>query len=240
MKPIVIPAQRRGKRRIGKVLRVVVDVALGCAIIGLMSTAMVREFAHEYLGMATFSLFIVHQWLNRRWWTGLARGHRNARRAAGTLVDIALAVCIFGQAASALVLSKYALGWLPAIDGAWWARIVHLLCSYWGLAFMGVHIGLHAGGVGRKLSRRSTALAWAWRIAAVALAAAGAWAFVDLDLASYMLLKVEYVFFDPTIALWITAAKFTLVAALFAVVGGIVDAALRKASRKSTAEGSKR
>lgn len=36
------------------------------------------------------------------------------------------------------------------IDGAWWARIVHLLCSYWGLVRLGAHIGLHLGSVGQS------------------------------------------------------------------------------------------
>lgn len=36
------------------------------------------------------------------------------------------------------------------IDGAWWARIVHLLCSYWGLVLLGAHIGLHLGSVGQS------------------------------------------------------------------------------------------
>lgn len=230
-KPIVMPAEGRGRRHVRKVVCVVIDVALAAVFIALMSTAMVREFAHEYLGMAAFALFIAHQVLNRRWWAGLARGRWTARRAIGTIVNVSLAACIVGQAASALVLSKYALGFLPAIDGAWWARIVHLLCSYWGLVLLGVHIGLHLGGVGCKLARRSTALAWAWRILAIALAVAGTWAFADLNIASYLFLQVQFVFVDSSIPLWLTTVKYALIAALVAIAGGIVDTVFRKARR---------
>lgn len=83
------------------------------------------------------------------------------------------------------------------------------------------------GGARRKLAHRSTALAWAWRILAVALAAAGVGAFVDLNIASYLFLQVKFVFVDSTIPFWPITAKYTLVAALFAVAGNVVDTALR-------------
>lgn len=65
------------------------------------------------------------------------------------------------------------------------------------------------------------------RTATVWLAAAGAGAFVDLNIASYLFLRVKFVFVDSTIPFWLTTAKYTLVAALLAVAGGVVDAALQ-------------
>lgn len=63
--------------------------------------------------------------------------------------------------------------------------------------------------------------------ATIWLAAAGAGAFVDLNIASYLFLQVKFVFVDSTIPFWLTTAKYTLVAALFAVAGNVVDTALR-------------
>lgn len=229
---IVMPAERHGKPRFARAVHTMVDIALAAAFIALMSTAMVREVAHEYLGMAAFALFVAHQFVNRRWWAGLVRGRWNARRFVSTLVDVALSLCIVGQAASALVLSKYALGFLPALDGAWWARIVHLLCSYWGLALLGAHVGMHLSGIGHKLARRSAALAWAWRVIGFALAACGTWAFVDLNVASYLFLQAKFAFVDPSAPLWLSVAKYSLIAALFAVVGCIADTALRQGAQR--------
>ena len=226
-KPIVIPAERRGKQRVGKAVRMVIDVAFATVFITLMSTAMVREVAHEYLGIAAFCLFVVHQVLNRRWWTGLVRGRWTARRAIGTLVNVALVACMIGQATSALVLSKYAFGWLPAIDGAWWARIVHLLCSYWGLVLLGIHVGLHLGGVSRKLAKSSTGMRWAWRALGLVCIVLGVAAFAHLNFASYLFMQVKFVFVDPTAPLWFTVAQFAAVAALFAVAGNLLQACLR-------------
>ncbi len=210
-------ASRRGaSRRRHRTLRLAVDACLAAVFVALMTTATVEEFAHEWLGMAAFALFVVHQVLNRRWWTGLVRGRYTALRALGTVVNLGLALCMVGQMASSLVLSEHALWWLPALDGAWWARVVHLLCSYWGFVLAAIHAGLHLVGAARTLARRGGALAWGVRIAFVAVACFGAWSFVQLDLATYLTLSSQFVFVDPAVPLGLTAAEYASVGVLLA------------------------
>lgn len=208
-------AQRKGARR-HSTPRLVVDACLAAVLVALMATATVEEFAHEWLGMAAFALFAAHQVLNRRWWAGLLKGRCTARRALGTVVNLGLVLCMVGQVASSLVLSEYAFGWLPALDGAWWARIVHLLCSYWGFVLASIHAGLHLADPARALAQRVGALAWGVRIAFVGVACLGAWSFVRLDLAMYLTLSSQFVFADPTVPLALTAAEYASVGVLLA------------------------
>lgn len=120
-----------------------VDVGLAAMFVTLMTTATVEEVAHEWIGITTFALFVVHQVLNRRWWKNLLRGKYTLLRSVGTIVNVGLLLCMLGQMTSSLILSEHAFGWLPAFPGAAWARIMHLVCSYWGFMLAAVHTGLH-------------------------------------------------------------------------------------------------
>ena len=74
--------------------------------------------------------------------------------------------------------------------------------SYWGFLLMGVHLGLHWGmmmGLARRaagIRKPSTVRTWLMRAAAALLAAYGLYAFINNDIASYMLLRTQFVFFD--------------------------------------------
>ncbi|RDB64313.1 hypothetical protein C1878_00130 [Gordonibacter sp. 28C] len=230
-----MPDKRRcGRSEARRVLKVAVDLGLAGVFVALMATATVEEFAHEWLGMAAFALFVVHQALNRRWWAHLFKGRYNAVRMLTTIVNLCLALCMIGQAASCLVLSKYALGWLPAFDGAWWARIVHMAGSYWAFALASVHAGLHFSGASLAFRRRSGAITWIVRAAAVVVACAGAWSFVQLDLATYLLMRSQFVFVDPTVPPLLTAARYASTGFLLAALAHGAATLLRTIARKHT------
>ena len=67
---------------------------------------------------------------------------------------------------------------------------------------MGVHLGLHWGmmmGLARRaagIRKPSTVRTWLMRAAAALLAAYGLYAFINNDIASYMLLRTQFVFFN--------------------------------------------
>ena len=124
-----------------KGVRIAVDIAMAVVFVAVMATALVQEAPHEYLGIALFALIVAHVVLNRRWLKAMFRGRYSALRAMQLVAIIGLLVCMLGQVVSSLVLSKYTFGFLPAIEGASWARRVHMLCSYWGFLFAFAHAG---------------------------------------------------------------------------------------------------
>ena len=180
------------------------DAALAGLLVAVMATALVREAPHEYLGAALFATAVAHAILNRRRFKALLRGRRNAAHALCLIAIAGLIACLVGQLASALVLSKFAFGFLPALPGASLARRVHMLCSYWGFTLAFAHAGLHikalgrpmrAGGAG-KASGATRRVVWAARLLFAALSCFGVYSFVKLDFGAYLLGQVQFAFAD--------------------------------------------
>ena len=119
-----------------------VDVLFAITLILLMATGVQENFAHEWLGMAAFLLFVVHQVQHKSWWKALFRGKYSSFRLLKTLVVACLSICFLGLAASSFILSREVFSWLPTIYGSFWARPVHLLFSHWAFLLAFVHAGL--------------------------------------------------------------------------------------------------
>lgn len=195
-----------------------------------MATALVAEAPHEWLGIATFVFFVAHQALNRRWWARLGRNFRKPGRALSALLNLALAGCMIGLMASSLVLSQHAFSWLPAIDGAAWARVVHLLCSYWAFVLAFAHAGLKA----HTLLAGHRRNAGVKRLARTALAVAalyGASCIVSLNIVDYLLLKQQFAFVDFSTPLYVTGARFACAGAFIAAIAHYASALARAIAR---------
>ena len=166
----------------------------------IMARSMVGEAAHEWLGIGMFTLFILHHVLNNAWCRNLLRGkHTSFRIMQTTLVMLAL-LSMLGSMVSGIILSRYALAFLPITGGQSWARIVHMLCAYWGFAIISLHLGLHwsmmLGMVKRLFKKPSTVRKWIARGLGLLIAGYGLFAFFKREIGSYMLLKNQFVFFD--------------------------------------------
>ena len=191
-------------------------------LIVVMATALVQEMPHEYVGIALFIAVVAHIVLNRRWFKALFRGRYNAVRVLQLVAIVGLLACIVGQVASSLVLSKYALGFLPALPGAGWARRVHMLCSYWSFVFSFAHAGLQFKGFGRlarpKGSGSPVDAVWLGRIAVIVVACYGAYAFAQVNMGAYLLGQVEFAFVDFATPIVLMCARYAAIAVLVAVV----------------------
>lgn len=182
------PARRPATRR----AKTLVSHLLALDLLLVMATPMELEVVHEYAGIAMLVLVVVHVWFNRRWFSSLCRGCRSVRGVFFTVVDCGLMVCVAGIAVSSVVISRYALGFLPAIPGASWARSVHLLCSGWLFVLAFVHAGLHIPVRQQGLFGRLPAVLRS--ILATVCIALGAWAFFLLDMPAYLTLRLQFGF----------------------------------------------
>ena len=190
------------------------DVALAATLVAVMATALVQEVPHEWLGLALFVFTVAHIVLNRKWLASVLRGRHNALRVLQIVVLVGLVVCVLGQIASSLVISKYAFGFLPAFPGAGWARSVHMLCSYWAFVLAFAHAGLHA----RAPKNMTSWQKWAVRIIIAAVACFGAFSFAQLGLWHYLTGQVQFAFADYSVPLALAFARYASVAVLVAGV----------------------
>ena len=199
--------------------RVVVDVLLAVDLIFVMATALVEEAPHEYLGILLIVLAVAHTVLNRRWFTVLNKGRWSALRVLQALVMAALIACAVGQVASAVVLSKHALWFLPAISGAAWARSVHMICSYWMFVLAFAHAGLQLRSLLARtgvLRNAKPAALWVARAIWAAIAIAGVVSFVQLGFPDYLLARVQFAAADYATPVPLLAAQYATVAVMIA------------------------
>ncbi|HAM16416.1 MAG TPA: hypothetical protein DCP91_11310 [Eggerthellaceae bacterium] len=209
-----------------KAARIAVDAAMGIVLVALMATALVQEAPHEWLGVALFVLAIAHIVLNRRWLAAVPRARGSALRVLQLVVLVGLVLCVVGQIASSLVISKHAFGFLPALPGASWARRVHMLCSYWMFMLAFAHAGLHL----RLPKLGASWSVWAARIAFAVVACFGAWSFVQLGLGPYLTGQVQFAFVDQSVPIAWSIARYAGVAILVAGAFHYIRAAIAAVS----------
>ena len=220
------------------------DAALAGLLIAVMATALVQEAAHEYLGASLFAAVTAHAILNRRRFRAILRGRRNMVRALRLMAIACLVMCVIGQAASALVLSKFAFGFLPALPGAAVARRIHMLCSYWGFVLAFAHVGLQSKSLFRLMRTRGASNApgalrpviWAGRFLFVAIACFGAYSLVKLDFGNYLLGQVQFALADYGAAGALSLMRYASIAVLISGLFHYLRAALEalEKSRRRT------
>lgn len=155
-----------------------------------MSSQITGQEAHEYSGMIMFVLFLVHQYLNRRWYGALLKGKYTLRRLFGTVVNLALLVSFVMTAFSGIIMSEN-FPELNIEELTSFARLAHLSCSYLSFTLMGIHLGLHWGMIAGKIKAT-----WP-KILGIIVAGYGLYAFVFVNnIFSYIFLTNEFAFID--------------------------------------------
>lgn len=66
--------------RAKQILKIAVDVAMTIALLLFMAYELIRQAAHEWLGIGIFTLFVLHHILNRHWHRGVFKGRYTAMR----------------------------------------------------------------------------------------------------------------------------------------------------------------
>lgn len=220
-------------------VKVGIDLAMTAALLLLMAYSLIGEAAHEWIGIAMFVLFIAHHVLNCGWHRKLLNGRYTPIRILQTLLVAAVLLCMAGSMVSGVVLSRYALTFLP-ISGGWgWARTLHLLCAYWGLIAMSLHLGFHWNGM-MSLAKKafpasSKARVWLLRLLGACTAGYGAFAFWKRQIGSYLFLKNEFVFFNFEEPLIFFFLDYLAVMALFVCIGHYAAQLLRHKRKKRAA-----
>lgn len=209
--------------------RMTVDVLMTASLLLLMAYSLVGEAAHEWIGIAMLVLFITHHVLNGRWCRSLFKGRYTPFRVLETVLVPLLTLCMAGSAVSGVILSKHALAFLPIRSGRAWARIVHLLCAYWGFVLMGLHLGLHWNSMLARFCKSpiSNARKWTLRCLGLGVTLYGAVAFVKRNIPNYLLLRDRFVYFDFEASRAAFFLDYIAVMGLFVWLGHYLAAWLR-------------
>ena len=184
-------------------VKISIDILMTLLLLFLMGYQFWGDFAHEWAGTAMFVLFLAHHILNRNWYRNLFRGKYSPRRVLQLLINIALTAVMAGMMVSGIMLSRHVFTFLSIQGGASFARILHMVCAYWGYVLMALHLGLHfsmilqiVGKRGKNkqlLSRKRKITVF---LLATGIAAYGASVFIRRRLMDYMLIRTQFVFLN--------------------------------------------
>ncbi|KUO77111.1 MAG: hypothetical protein APF81_10010 [Desulfosporosinus sp. BRH_c37] len=210
-------------------LKITIDSLLTVLLPILMAHMLTGEKVHEWVGALMLVLFITHNALNINWYLNLGRGKYTPQRIMQTIINLMLSAAMLGLMISGIMMSRHVFSFLPINSGMSFARNLHMLSVYWGFVLISLHLGLHwkmimgiahkSLGVQSAPHRTKAVLRWM----AILIAAFGVYAFVKNDIASYMLLKIEYAFFDPEQSAMLFFAEYLAMVELFAGVSYYLD-----------------
>ena len=180
--------------------KIAVDVLMTLALLFLMPYELIGEAVHEWIGAGMFLLFILHHILNRKWTGNLTKGRYKPLRIIQTILVMLILICILGSMASGIILSRHVFAFLKIRGMSAPARVIHMTCAYWGFVLMSLHLGIHwgmmMGMAGKIFPKPSKARTWILRLAGIGIAGYGVYAFIKRDILSYLLMQVQYVFFN--------------------------------------------
>ena len=170
-------------------MRLAVDALMTVALLLLMAYSLVGEAAHEWLGAGICVLFILHHILNIHWSRSMFKGRYTTFRTVQTVLVVLVFLTMAGCMVSGVILSRWVFAFLRPMRGQSWARVTHLLCSYWGFVFLGLHLGMHWGTIAKKFPE------WTKPVGLLA-AAYGLAVFFRRHIWRYMFLVDQFVFYD--------------------------------------------
>jgi hypothetical protein len=173
---------------------------------------------HEWIGLVLCLLFGVHIIVNRHWFTSIFKGAYSFRRTLETGVNLALVAAMTALCVTGIVNSRHIFGFSQYVDGEA-IRKLHSLAAYWGLALVGLHIGLRwemVLAVLRKVSwakRENKPVRFLLRVFVVLIAVYGIWASFDRDVGSKLFLGFSFDYWDSSRPL------FLFFTSNFAIIG---------------------
>lgn len=187
-------------------LKIGIDILMTLGLLFLMGYQFWGDAAHEWAGAGMFFLFILHHLLNGSWHRNLLRGKYNPSRIFMLIINIPLFAAMLGLMISGIMLSNHVFAFLNIHGGMSFARLLHMVSSYWGFVLMSLHIGLHWGrllGIARQTGNQENRGQTASRIGKILprilgamIAVYGLTVFIRRDLLTYMLIRTQFVFLD--------------------------------------------
>ncbi|MBD5486439.1 MAG: DUF4405 domain-containing protein [Lachnospiraceae bacterium] len=122
-------------------IKIVIDTGMIILVLLQMAYHLVGDSLHEWLGIILFVLLILHNILDRKWYSGLFKGKYTPIRFFHTAINMLLLASFLCVAVSAVFLST-TLSTLFNLKLALLGRRMHMVFTAWSLILMSVHVGL--------------------------------------------------------------------------------------------------
>lgn len=134
-------------------IRIVLDLIAVTLIIACLAYWWLDNLTHELFGSALFTLVIVHNVFNRRWYGAVAKQRMDTVRTMNIFVIVGVASGMIIMLVTSLLLSRD-LYPFTALEGSFTIREIHMFAGYWLLLLVAIHLGTRwkvVMNVGRSL-----------------------------------------------------------------------------------------
>ena len=196
----------------------ITDIAMSVLLLCLMAYQVTGEAAHEWHGMAMTVLVVIHQILNRKWYSTLFKGKQNPYRTSTEILNILLLMSFALTAFCGMSMSSYAVPFLYGMAPVSFVRRMHLSMSHWSFVLMGLHLGMHMPIIAASLNlkeRTKSVLA----CISVCIGGAGLWLFLRNGMCDYLFFRVPFAFLDYDKAGWLVFLENLLMLVFWVLTG---------------------
>lgn len=212
-----------------KAVKRILDSALVVTLLLLMSFHVTQQFAHEWIGVTMLALTILHQVLNRKYYSAIFKGKYTPLRVFQLIVNVFLVLSFLCTAASGLIMSRYTAPYLNGVLQTSLVRQAHLSLSHWSFVLMGLHLGLHLGIISSKLKKRSVKIALGILTGVVAVC--GFYLFFTARFFDYMFLRIPFAYFDYSKAWYLVIVENLVMLTAWAFAAYLISLLLKKINK---------
>lgn len=164
----------RGGIDVKKYIRMMVDIIMLILFLYLMSYHPGMGLRlHALLGIALCVLFVLHHFLNVKWYAVLFKGRYCFRRIIMTASDFLLFFAMLAIMVSSFMISGLAfpISFLPV---AFYWRDIHVMSTVWGFVLMAFHLGVHLHSFLSRMEKKMSETIFGYVIYLIELLVLGA------------------------------------------------------------------
>jgi hypothetical protein len=205
------------------ILQVVQDALMTVLLLVLMGFHLHGEIVHEWAGIIFTLLIILHLYLNRHRLWSLSPNIPLTMRVVNRAINIVTFAVILTAIVSGMMLSRHILLALPFHNPASWVRKVHMTSVHWGMLILALHIGLHwkmlATFFCRIMNIANNSLLANIIMPGIfsLIALLGLYALLNHDYLDYLLMKVDFSFFDYDESALLFYLRYLAIVVLFSL-----------------------
>lgn len=190
----------------------------------LMGFHLHGEIIHEWAGIIFTLLIMLHLYLNRHRLWSLSPNIPLTMRVVNRAVNALTFVVILTAIVSGIMLSRHILLGLPFHTPVNWVRKVHMTSVHWGMLILALHIGLHWKMLATFFCRVLN-ISGNSHVANIItpgvfslIALVGLYELLSTDYLDYLLIKVDFSFFDYDESALLFYFRYLAMIVLFALM----------------------
>lgn len=190
----------------------------------LMGFHLHGEIVHEWAGIIFTLLIMFHLYFNRHRLWSLSPNIPLTMQVVTRFINAVTFMVILTAIVSGMMLSRHILLALPFHNPASWVRKVHMTSVHWGMLILALHIGLHWKMLATFFCRTLN-ISGNSHVAHVIMpgvfsliALLGLYGLLNTDYLDYLLMKVDFSFFDYDESALLFYFRYLAIIVLFALM----------------------